>query len=377
MKQDSSETMAALVQLNALVDSGEVLPEGISKAYAEEQAKSKLLSDDIALDNDVEQIIDQKMSTILSASKLNESTRRKVQAVVKSEDDLVFIKELGTGSFGRVVKMRHSLSGDIYAVKWINIEKVSQKNVSVNNIVNEAQIIQSINHVNIARLYQYFFDRSNQNYLLLMELCEGQDLTAFISLELIASHRLISWLHQLVNGLVYLHENGILHRDMKPDNIRVLTNDQIKIIDFGLSRELSDSIRAATSVVGTSRYSSIEKSQGLEYDGRDDVWAVGCIFLELVIGKQLSFPPNDSNYEAQLMQLLQQCHKRCPEVAIYIQSCLITNYKARPSSATLLLNIEKESKKLMSNSTSIKVSCNSTMNLDTDCMYRIVFILQL
>lgn len=342
IKYDSSETMAALVEMNAFVANGEVLPESVTKAYDEEQLQASSETKALSLDSDIEQVIDRKMSTILSASKANQSIKRKARARVGTENDLKLISELGSGSFGKVVKMQHVSSGDIYAVKWINIENAARKRVSENDIMKEVRIIQSISHVNIARLYDYFSDSSNQNYLLLMELCEGRDLTAFITSETIPSKRLLSWLQQLVDGLVYLHEKGILHRDLKPDNIRVLPNDELKIIDFGLSRELSDAIRAATSVVGTSNYSSDEKVKGIAYDGRDDVWAVGCIFVEIIIGELSAFRLSDPSKGLQLADLLRRCHDRNPQVTKIVRQCLVIDYEARPSSAALLLMIEQE-----------------------------------
>lgn len=238
--------------------------------------------------------------------------------------------------------MKHKTTGELYAVKWINIDNAHKKRVEENDIEREAKTIQSINHVNIVRLYDYFMDSLDQNYLLVMELCEGHDLSAFITSEAISSGRLLSWLHQLVEALVYLHDNEILHRDMKPDNVRVLTNDQIKIIDFGLSRELSETIKGATSIVGTSFYSSDEKVRGVLYDGRDDVWAVGCIFLELVTGQRLSFRLSDPSKSAKLAELLLRCQEYNPQVSKLVGSCLTMNYETRPSSAALFLDIEQE-----------------------------------
>lgn len=351
--------MIALVQLKSVVEDGYILPESITKGYEEDQANRKRDSNHLSPDNAVEQLIDHKISAIMSASKANKTSTIKARARVGNENELDHKGELGTGSFGRVVKMQHKPSGDMYAVKWINIDNAKRKNVNENDIIRESKIIQSISHVNIARLYDFFHDSTKQHYLLLMELCEGQDLSAFVTAEPpVSSLHLLSWLQQLVEGLVYLHGRDILHRDMKPDNVRVLTNDQIKIIDFGLSRELSDAVKSASTVgIGTSNYSSDEKARpGGVYDGRDDVWAVGCIFLELVTGWRLSFRLSDPSKSAQLAELLHTCQERNAQVARYVRSCLTIDYESRPSSASLCFDIEQErSKTASSNSLSSKV----------------------
>lgn len=340
IKKESSDAMSALVQINAFVDLGGELPESIKSEYERQWTdRNHDLMDGRDLDQNIEQILDQRIQNIIRISNGNKDKKIKSRDRVEDESKLRFEQNLGQGRFGTVVKMINELTGDIYAVKLINLEKAALNGIQINDIDREARILRSINHVNIVRLYQDLIDSNKRNYLLLMELCVGRDLQSYITPDNISSEQLFSWLQQLISGVVYIHHERILHRDLKPENIRILYDGSLKIVDFGVSCRLEefDSVKQN---VGTEYYSSDEKYSNQEYDGRDDVWAVGCIFLELVNGERIRSRVSDPNNELYLRQLLGNCDIRNPAVTKIIQLCLTIPYLSRPSSPEILLEVE-------------------------------------
>ena len=119
------------------------------------------------------------------------------------------------------------------------------------------------------------------------------------------------WARQMASALAYMHSEHILHRDLKLDNILLTSLSKIKIIDLGFAC-VAATMAANATKVGAPLYASYEKTNGIPYDGRDDVWAVGCILLELLTRSRLSdndggpiFHPEDTSVSARRQQLLQ------------------------------------------------------------------------
>lgn len=148
------------------------------------------------------------------------------------------------------------------------------------------------------------------------------------------------WLSQVafevLSALVYLHERNQVHRDVKPGNILISRNGNIKLSDFGITRELKD--KGCTSFVGTFNYMSPERLTGEAYSYNSDVWSLGMCLATCVLG-QCPFPPDQSFW-----QLLQQLEvplqmlgskSMSPDMRDFVSQCLIRDPKTRPQAADL------------------------------------------
>jgi serine/threonine protein kinase len=159
--------------------------------------------------------------------------------------DFILIGNIGEGNFGVVKKMQYKGNNQIYAVKFLpKSNTIVQDN---KNVIREIQLIFNVNHKNIVKLYGYFED--NVNCYFVYELVQGCNLETYVdNIQInnmnkygnnfathIEQNLLINIFKQILSGLLYLHSNYIFHRDIKPDNILIDNNNNIKITDFGLS----------------------------------------------------------------------------------------------------------------------------------------------
>lgn len=208
---------------------------------------------------------------------------------------------LGKGNFATIYKVLSKLDHGLYALKKIEKAKVSFTGVKIDDFLQEIQILLTLIHPNIIRHFLSFESTNHRFVYLVMELATGGCLAEQIKLIPQPSNPVLyRWLKQSLSALVYLHESKhLLHHDLKPENILLTIGTQnIRLSGFGVAcdnstsnnssnnsstKPSSSSITATT----TSLYASYERLHGLSYDGRDDVWALGCIFIELLTHTRL------------------------------------------------------------------------------------------
>ena len=188
--------------------------------------------------------------------------------------------ELGHGTFGVTYRKKNVIDGQLYAVKVLRC---------IDSTTNyEARFLQVLNHPNIVKYFASFKTHQGSELNIVMELVDGCPLSSYIHCTEPPSKELITkWLVQTLGALRYLHDGvRILHRDIKPDNILVCSAGQdIKLIDLGLATVLKATLQSSRT--GSSQYASYEKLHFMKYDGRDDIWAVGCVWSELITRKPI------------------------------------------------------------------------------------------
>ncbi|KAF8567851.1 hypothetical protein P879_01178 [Paragonimus westermani] len=224
----------------------------------------------------------------LAAQDLDDLQRRRLSAFVTEKqkigelrpEDFEKISELGKGNGGVVSKVRHITTGLIMAKKNIHLEI---KPMVRTQIIRELQVLHDCNSPYIVGYYGAFF--ADGDISLCMEYMDGG------SLDMVLQHAgripepiVAKLLYSVLKGLVYLGQTlHIIHRDVKPSNILVNRNGEVKLCDFGVSGQLTDSL--ANSFVGTRSYMAPERLTGEQYNILSDVWSVGLSLVELTTGR--------------------------------------------------------------------------------------------
>lgn len=196
-------------------------------------------------------------------------------------EDLIVMKELGSGNGGTVSKVQHAATKVIMARKIIHVEA---KNEIRKRIVRELRIMHDCNSEYIVAFYGAF-QNDTGDVIMCMEYMDVGSLD-WVSKTFgpVRVDVLGKIAEAVLGGLAYLYAaHRIMHRDLKPSNILVNSRGQIKLCDFGVSSELEGSI--AETFVGTGTYMAPERIQGSPYTVKSDVWSVGLTLMELAIGK--------------------------------------------------------------------------------------------
>uniref|UniRef100_A0A8C6ABB8 Cyclin-dependent kinase 7 n=1 Tax=Marmota marmota marmota TaxID=9994 RepID=A0A8C6ABB8_MARMA len=198
---------------------------------------------------------------------------------------------LGEGQFATVYKARDKNTNQIVAIKKIKLGHRSEAKDGINRTaLREIKLLQELSHPNIIGLLDAFGHKSNIS--LVFDFMET-DLEVIIkdnSLVLTPSH-IKAYMLMTLQGLEYLHQHWILHRDLKPNNLLLDENGVLKLADFGLAKSFGSPNRAYTHQVVTRWYRAPELLFGARMYGVGvDMWAVGCILAELLLRDMCSLP---------------------------------------------------------------------------------------
>jgi|ERR1051326_4779409 serine/threonine-protein kinase len=190
---------------------------------------------------------------------------------------------LGAGGMGEVYCAEHSKIGRAAAVKILT--QKTRSSDSLDRFFNEARIQSSLRHPNIATLYD--FTEVEGQPCIIMEYVDGQTLSERIRpsgpLEL---REIVFVFEAVVEAIAYIHSTGVVHRDIKSNNIKISSNGEVKLLDFGIAKsEASQHLTATGAVIGTLEYLSPEQLMGGVADARSDIWALGVLLYEMTVGR--------------------------------------------------------------------------------------------
>jgi serine/threonine protein kinase/Tfp pilus assembly protein PilF len=195
------------------------------------------------------------------------------------------IEKIGQGATSSVYKGYDAALDRRVAVKTIAMEPGGENETLRRRFEREAQSAARLNHPHIITVFDYG-EEQNKLYMA-MELLEGEDLKRVIAEQRLATLvDKVEVIQQIADGLAFAHANGIVHRDLKPANIHLLPDGQVKIMDFGLARLTGSDMTRTGLVMGTPYYMSPEQVRGEHVDARCDVFALGCVFYEVLTGKR-------------------------------------------------------------------------------------------
>jgi len=252
------------------------------------------------------------------------------------------IEELGKGGMGRVYKVFDKKIKEKVALKLLRPE-ISSDEETVERFSNELKYARKIIHKNVCRMFD--LGEEQGTHYITMEYVSGEDLKSMIRMMgRLSPGQAVSITRQVCEGLSEAHKLGVVHRDLKPQNIMIDREGNARIMDFGIARSLkAKGITDGGIIIGTPEYMSPEQVEGKEIDERADIYALGVILFEMLTGKvpfegdtplsiavkhKTEMPPDPRKLNAQVP----------PDLSQLILNCLEKDKKKRPQSAEEVLS---------------------------------------
>ena len=201
-------------------------------------------------------------------------------------ENYIILEMIGEGAFGKVYKGQRKCTNQIVAIK--KIDKKNKKEKELKNLRQEIDIIKKLYHENIIQFLDSF--ETSAEICLVTELATGQLYEIVQEDKKLPESEIKNIALQLTSALSYLHNNNIIHRDIKPQNILISASGIIKICDFGFARAI-DNKTMITSIKGTPLYMAPELLKDYPYNKKADLWSLGVILYELYVGQ----PPYYTN----------------------------------------------------------------------------------
>ncbi|MEW6511254.1 MAG: protein kinase [Bacteroidota bacterium] len=200
------------------------------------------------------------------------------------------IEELGRGGMGVVYKAYDALMEREVAIKVISDGVLALPEIK-SRFYREARTAGKLSHENITVIYDVSEDEGRP--YIVMEYLAGADLGAILDRsEPLPLQQKLEYAIQICRGLAFSHSRGIIHRDIKPGNIRITGDGKVKIMDFGIAKPESSNLTRTGALIGTPFYMSPEQIQGKKVDTRSDIFSFGVLFFELLTGKK-PFPGSE------------------------------------------------------------------------------------
>jgi serine/threonine protein kinase len=241
---------------------------------------------------------------------------------------------IGKGGFGTVLKGTSNESGDYVAIK--QIDKFMIDAIQLPGIMKEAEILKRLNHPNIVKIYS-FLETPNTLYFVLEYVEHGSLAGLLKKFGVFPEHLIASYTEQILRGLKYLHEESIIHRDIKGDNILITKDGKVKLADFGTAK-LEDAEKKTQTVVGTPYWMAPEVIEMSACGPTSDIWSLGCTVIELLTGAPPYF---ELGPMSALFNIVEDRHPPLPEnlsedLRSFLKVCFKKDPRQRPTAAELV-----------------------------------------
>jgi serine/threonine protein kinase/ribosomal protein L40E len=260
-------------------------------------------------------------------------------------DRYQIIEELGQGGMGRVYKALDKEVNERIAIKLLRPE-IAADLKTIERFRNELKFSRKIGHKNVCRMYD--LNKEENTYYITMEYVPGEDLKSFIkrSKQLTPS-TIISIGKQVCEGLSEAHRLGVVHRDLKPQNIMIDKEGNARIMDFGIARSLKGKgVTAEGVIIGTPEYMSPEQVEAKEIDERSDIYSLGVVLYEMAAG-HVPFEGETAlsvamKHKGELPKNPREFNPQIPgDLCLIVLKCLEKDKDRRYQSADELLNALK------------------------------------
>jgi len=263
----------------------------------------------------------------VSATKTLQASRKELTVGGTFAGRYQVIEELGKGGMGRVYKVFDKEIKEKVALKLLNPEIAADKQ-TIERFRNELKLARKISHRNVCRMYD--LSKEERTHFITMEYVSGEDLKSSIRrMGPLSAGKAIFIAKQVCEGLSEAHRLGVVHRDLKPQNIMIDREGNARIMDFGIARSLkAKGITDAGVMIGTPEYMSVEQVEGKKADQRSDIYSLGIILYEMVTGRvpfegdtpltiavkhKTQAPPDPRKINAQIPEDLSRVILRCME----------------------------------------------------------------
>jgi len=221
---------------------------------------------------------------------------------------------VGAGGMGEVYRARDTRLGRDVAIKVLPASFVADRD-RLARFEREARMLAALNHPHIATIYGIEEipnpgpnpESRTPNPVLVLELVDGETLADRVARGPMPWRDALPIAKQICDGLEAAHEKGIIHRDLKPSNIALTKSGAVKLLDFGLAKEVETSGQTVTrsgdaGLLGTAAYMSPEQARGQAVDKRTDIWAFGCVLYEMLTGRRAFAGATVSDHIAAILE---------------------------------------------------------------------------
>jgi len=213
------------------------------------------------------------------------------------------LEKIGEGTYGLVYKARDKVTNQLVALKKIRLE--SEDEGTPSTAVREISILKQLQHPNIVQLIEVI--HTETSLTLVFEYLD-QDLKNYLDAcgeKGIDDYTIKSFLFQLLQGIAYCHKHRVLHRDLKPQNLLINMEGELKLADFGLARGFGIPVKKYTHEVVTLWYRPPDVLMGsTKYSTQVDIWGVGCIFAEMATGRPLFCGSSDQDQLVKIFKIM-------------------------------------------------------------------------
>ncbi|KAI8883978.1 Pkinase-domain-containing protein [Backusella circina FSU 941] len=280
--------------------------------------------------------VKQRVKERKSAMKDAEVVAKLRTICTEADPSLIYknMRKIGQGASGGVYTAYTEDSDVPVAIKQMNLEQQPKKEL----IINEILVMKESKHKNIVNFIDSFLWRGD--LWVIMEYMEGGSLTDVVTNNMMMEGQIAAVCYEVLEGLQHLHSKGVIHRDIKSDNILLSLDGDIKLTDFGFCAQLNDTQAKRTTMVGTPYWMAPEVVTRKEYGPKVDIWSLGIMAIEMVEGE----PPYLNENPLRALYLianngtpkLQNPEALSPIFRDFLAKCLQVEVEHRPSATEML-----------------------------------------